>query len=70
MIVEPGTGQNLTTAGNVDIELPTKVTLFDNDGSEILQSVTIEGLPDDYTLEFGAFDPFAGSEINTDPAPG
>ena len=43
------------------------MTLFDNDGSEILQSVTIEGLPDDYTLEFGAFDPFAGSGINTDP---
>src|SRR3954454_14403784 len=38
---EPGTGHNLTTAGNVDIELPTKVTLFDNDGSEILQSVTV-----------------------------
>jgi len=42
------------------------VTLFDNDGSEILESVTIEGLPDDYTLEFGAFDPFAGSGISSE----
>jgi hypothetical protein len=67
VIVEPGTGANLTTPGNVDIELPTEVTLFDNDGSEILQSVTIEGLPDDYALEFGAFDPFAGSGISTEP---
>src|SRR5262249_3617549 len=52
-----GTGQPITATQGDDIELPTTVSLFDDDGSEVLDAIVIQGLNDfGLTLDIGHYD--------------